>query len=276
MEKKEVTIVGCGNMGGAILTTISDVEKFSVTGIEKDEEKVNRLKEGLGLRVLSSLEEAAKSRIYIVAVKPQDIDGALKAIGEVMNDIDGKVLVISIAAGIKIGYIKESLRDHAEKLSVVRVMPNTPALVKKGMSVISVDRNASDEEIEIVEEIFGNMGEALRLGEEHMDTVTALSGSGPAYFFHMAEIMQRFAVDNGIEAETASKLILQTIKGAGELMSQSYKSFKQLKEDVTSPGGTTEAALKHLNSTSASGPFSELYFEALQAAKARSKVLSER
>ena len=151
-------------------------------------------------------------------------------------------------------------------------MPNTPCIVGEGVSIISAGSDVSSETVNLVEKIFGGMGKVLKVEESLMDTVTALSGSGPAYFFLIAEIMEKFALDNSIDKNLARVIISQTIKGAGILMAESNKSFSELRHDVTSPGGTTEAAIKYLKENK----FSEVFYKALNEAKIRSCKLSRK
>jgi pyrroline-5-carboxylate reductase len=141
----------------------------------------------------------------------------------------------------------------------------------EGMSVIASDEATSDE-LNIIVDIFNGMGQTVVVDEKYMDAVTALSGSGPAYFFYFAEAMEKFAVDAGIEKEIARKLAAQTILGAGRLMNEDENTdFAQLRKNVTSPGGTTQAAIEYLESQSCG----KIFYEALNKAKNRSKELSK-
>lgn len=273
MDRKKIAVIGCGKMGSIIISSFKKyMDRFVVSGIEKKEDRLNELRRNnLDIELFENTRDAGDNDIYILAVKPQDIDTALGELGESIKNAESKVLVASIAAGITISYIKSFLEKYNKNISVARVMPNTAAVVSEGFAAVASDDSVQDEEIKIIRDIFNSMGTAVRMDEKYMDAVTALSGSGPAYFFFLAEAMEKFAVDMGIDRDTSCKLISQTVTGAGKLMAKSDRSFEELRGDVTSPGGTTEAAINYLKENK----FAEIFYEALNKAKIRSEELSK-
>ena len=177
-----------------------------------------------------------------------------------------ETLVVSIAAGISIAYLRSCLGD---KIRVARVMPNTPALAQAGAAGIALSENCTPADKEAVLTIFQAVGEAVLVAEEDIDAVTALSGSGPAYFFHMVECLIEAAKAEGLNESVATLLARQTLYGAGKLLHESPDSPGTLRQKVTSKGGTTEAAL---NAFAAEG-FSKVIQAGVTAAAARSKEL---
>lgn len=271
MREKNIAIIGCGKMGGIILNSIKkNLKECKVTGVEKREKQRFKIKEKSDIKVFEYIKDAGTCDVYIIAVKPQDIDNALGELGGVIKESNSRILVVSIAAGITVKYITDYLKVYNPDISVIRVMPNTGAEVSESMSAIAVPGKVDKGDMELVERIFKGMGVTVKVRKEFLDAVTALSGSGPAYFFYMAEVMEKFANDMGMDKVVARKLVSQTIKGAGELMLKSDKSFEQLRCEVTSPGGTTQAAMEYLESKF----FKEMFYEALNKAKMRSQELS--
>lgn len=192
-------------------------------------------------------EVVAKSDIIIFAVKPKDMGKLLEEINGSLQDLpsfaSGKSpkLVISIAAGITTGYIKEHL---GRGVSVIRAMPNTPVLIGEGMTAIAYGETVHEEEGKVAEEVFKGVGETVKVAEELMEAVTALSGSGPAYVFAIMESLVEAGVKEGLSPELAQKLVSHTVLGAASMAIKTGEDFSTLIEAVTSPGGTTEAALK--------------------------------
>jgi pyrroline-5-carboxylate reductase len=271
MDKKKVTIVGCGKMGGAILAALSSNDKYEVTGVEVKSDLRNELAGRLGLKITENIVDAGISDVYVLAVKPQNMAEMLKELSGVLAGSSEKVLVVSVAAGITIEYIKGFLSDVKE-VSVVRVMPNTPAIINEGVTAIAADEAVTADERGVVEGIFKSMGVIINVEENLIDAVTALSGSGPAYMFYIAEVMEKFGIEMGIDKDVAHLLAAKTIHGAGKLMLDANdKSFEQLRKDVTSPGGTTEAAIKYMDSKS----FNKIFYEALNSAKNRAEEMKK-
>jgi pyrroline-5-carboxylate reductase len=270
MSNMKITVIGCGKMGSAIFSSIRKNGKYEVSGVEKDESRLKELA-GADFHVNKELKNMDESDLYVIAVKPQVIDEALKELGEHIKGYSRDVAVVSVAAGVKIKFIKDYLEKYKQGISVIRIMPNTPALVGAGMSAIAVGDDTDKSKVDAVRDIFESLGSTALVSEETIDAVTAVSGSGPAYFFYMAEVMEQFALDNKIDVDTARRLSAQTVLGAGKLMMESCKSFTDLRNDVTSPGGTTQAALEHLMDES----FGRIFYDAMEKAKKRSKELAE-
>ena len=216
--------------------------------------------------VESNAEVAAKVDTLVLSVKPQNMTEALQSI---KDSVKPDVLVISIAAGIKVAKIADALGD----IAIVRVMPNTPALIGEGASALFANEKAKPMLAEAMS-IFSSVGKAVIVEDEYLiDSVTAVSGSGPAYYFLLMEEMVNAAVELGLPEDVAKDLVLQTAKGAGLLATQADKTGEspaELRKKVTSPGGTTEAALKIF----AEGNFGPLVQAALKRACERSKELS--
>ena len=255
-------------MGGAILRGILQAgalapEKAAVYDIDPAKNQTAR---SLGVTVAESAEDlAAKSDVLLLAPKPQDMDGALAQLKPGLSD---RTLVISIVAGISTGYIRDRL---GEEIRVVRVMPNTPALVGAGAAGITFSQNCSDADAQVARTIFEAVGIAAMVPEEAMDTVTALSGSGPAYFFYMVECLVGAAVSQGLAEDVAARLAAQTVLGAGRLLTESGEPPSVLRARVTSKGGTTAAALARFREKG----LEDVIRAGVDAAAARSKELGK-
>lgn len=218
----------------------------------------------LGGKAASSPGElASQSDTLILAPKPQDMEAALDSIG---SELSPGTLLISIAAGISIGFIQGKVgAEHR----VARVMPNTPALVGAGAAAFALSESCTDADGDTAREIFESIGTAEELPESAMDAVTALSGSGPAYFFAFVEACIKGGVALGLPEPAASRLAGQTLYGAGLLLKESGESPATLRERVTSKGGTTAAALASFSESDLDGAVQA----ALGAAAGRSKEL---
>jgi len=262
-----IGFIGAGNMAqalikGVIAAGLYQPERILISDVQPDQLRtvVQRYKVEAQE---SNCRLAAKADIVVLSVKPQNMADVLE---EIKSAIRPDALVISIAAGVKTGRIAEFLGGAA----IVRVMPNTPALVGAGAAALFANK-AAEARLGKALEIFSAVGATVVVEDEDlMDTVTAVSGSGPAYFFLLMEEMIRTATELGISAERATKLVLQTAKGAALLAEQSDQDPAELRRKVTSPGGTTEAALQVF----AEADFAGLVANALGAACARSKELS--
>lgn len=231
-------LLGCGNMGGAILCGLIEsgvlfARDTLVYDIDPDRAR------SLKLPVAESpVALAQSSSTVILATKPQDIDEALAALKPGLTD---RTLLVSIAAGISIAAIQKQV---GAQVRVVRVMPNTPALVGACAAGIAMSETCTAADKETAHTIFGAIGVAVEVSEEDLDAVTALSGSGPAYFFYIVECLVEAATELGLSGEQAEQLAGQTLYGAGKLLMESGESAATLRERVTSKGGTTFAALE--------------------------------
>ena len=262
--KNRIAVIGAGNMGEAIIRGIAS---RNVIVSDKRKDRLRKLRRSLKIKVATDNKEAVeKADIIILAVKPQDIDEVL---GEIASVITTKQLVISIAAGVT---TKKIEKVFLSKIPVIRVMPNTPALVGKGMSVLCSGRHAKTTHIRIANRIFSGMGKVIVIQEEMlMDAVTAISGSGPAYIYLFIESLIESATKLGLSKTIAEELVLQTLKGAVELLEKTGKTPEELRKQVTSRGGTTEAALKVFQKRR----FQEVIHTAVKSACRRSKELSK-
>ncbi len=265
-----IGFIGSGNMAEALIKGIISAKVYKPRSIFISDIKAERLNFVAQKYKVVPLDSnaglAAKVNILVLSVKPQNMTEALQSI---KDDIKPDTLVISIAAGIKVAKIADALGD----IAIVRVMPNTPALIGEGASALFANNKAKPMLNEAVS-IFSSVGKAVIVEDEDLiDSVTAVSGSGPAYYFLLMEEMIKAAVELGLPETVAKDLVLQTAKGAGLLAVEADKTGEspaELRRKVTSPGGTTEAALKVFKETG----FSQLITNALTAACKRSKELS--
>jgi pyrroline-5-carboxylate reductase len=218
--------------------------------------------------VAASLDNAEASRwaeVLVLMCKPQDMEVLLSQIREHVNPDH---LVISFAAGVRTSFVEKHLPDE---VPVVRVMSNVPVMVDEAMSVITAGRHATDDHLQISEELLGYVGKVLRLKETHLDAVTATSGSGPAYFFLLAEAMIEACILLGLSRDVATELIIQTMLGSAKMLRDTGKHPVELREMVTSPGGTTIAAIRHLEEAGVRAAF----LNAIDAARIRSAELAQ-
>ena len=256
-----VAIVGAGAMGEAIIAGMVNAghDPADIGIIEKRTERGDELIARYGVTKLANL--AGVSTCFLV-VKPNDLTATLESYrGELAED----ALVISMVAGKPTALIESLISQR-----VVRVMPNTPALVGAGMAVISPGARATAKDLDSVEYLLSGTGKVIRIDEPLQDAVTAVSGSGPAYFFLVVEAMIAAGKELGLTPEIATELTVQTLIGAGKMLAESGSDAQTLRTNVTSPNGTTAAALKVLQD----GDIKELFKKALQAARDRSHELA--
>lgn len=247
-DSRQLGFVGAGNMAEAIARGVLSAKLFAPADLMASDPAEARRKlfeDELKISAVSDNAQLARSCAAIVlAVKPQSMAEALTQLSEHLGP---DTLIISIAAGISTGYIANSLGGQGRR--VVRVMPNTPMLVGAGMSALAPGRGATEQDMDFAQSIFQAGGEALVVDESLMDAVTAVSGSGPAYFFYFLEAMVAGGVEAGLSEPDATKLARQTMLGAAQLLIQSGEPPAELRRKVTSPGGTTEAALRAMGET---------------------------
>jgi pyrroline-5-carboxylate reductase len=262
----ELGFIGAGNMAEAIARAAIDggvVAATAMLAADPDEQR-QRVFSDLGVQVCAdSRQVIAKARHLLLAVKPQ----TLPALGDALGGLDcDRQVVMSIMAGISTGRIEEAVGRDAR---VVRIMPNTPLMAGCGMAAVCRGAHARPDDDALAMKLFQAAGEAIRLDESLFDAVTAVSGSGPAYAFYLAEAMEKAACSLGLE-EHARLLVSQTIRGAAALLSRG-ESPAELRQKVTSPGGTTEAAVKHLDGNATL----QVFINAIKAAEARGRELGE-
>ena len=261
-----VTILGAGKMGEALLSGLlrMGMPASQLVFSEKHDQRCKELSARFG--VDSDVPRAAVQRadVVLLAVKPQDLAGLLD---EISDSVKPDALVISIVAGVHAATIEDRL---ASSPAVVRVMPNTPVLVDEGMSAIAPGANANEAHLQRTEALLAPVGKVVRVTESQLDAVTAVSGSGPAYFFYVVEAMVEAGVQLGLTRDLAHELVIQTAVGAAVMMRDSGDDPAKLRENVTSPGGTTAAAIRSLEEHGAR----VAWMAALEAARDRSRELA--
>ncbi len=260
-------IIGAGNMGGAIARGVIKAGLFGAGDVvvcDKIPGKADELARELHCNAVETAFEVAQAAsITLLAVKPQVIEPCLEEIGEA---VDRSKLIISIVAGVSARFIEDRLGEGAR---VIRAMPNTPALVGAGASAISAGANACAADLDEAGKIFAALGKVYRFDESLIDAVTAVSGRGPAYLFLFAECLQRAAIEAGLPESEAPGLVGQTLFGAAKLLVESEDDAATLRAKVTSPGGTTAAALAVFNDSG----FEESVVAAVMGALDRAKEL---
>jgi pyrroline-5-carboxylate reductase len=264
--RRGLAIIGGGKIGEALLSGL--VRRGGPDGIlvcERSPERAAQLAGRYGVPAVDLSDAAARARVLLLAVKPQDIDVLLERLAGVVDDGH---LVVSVAAGVPTARIEAALPPGTP---VVRVMPNTPALVDEGMSVLSAGAHAGEEDLDEAEALLAAVGQVRRVPESQQDAVTALSGSGPAYFFFLVEAMVDAGILLGLPRALAADLIVQTALGAAVMMRDSGEHPVQLREAVTSPGGTTIAAIRELERHGVRAAL----IAAIEAAHARSVELGQ-
>jgi len=238
------------------------VSKKDILVYDKDQKKLQAVRK-TGVKTASSNRElVSKSDVILLAVKPQSMQAVLNEISEV----SGGKLFVSIAAGIKTKKLEEKLKGK-----VIRVMPNTPCMIYQGTSAYSIGKKANEQDTKLVKKLFNAVGTTVQVKEKHMDAVTGLSGSGPAYIYYTIKAMAEAGEEEGLTEEVALKLAAQTAKGAAEMVLKTSKKPQQLIEDVCSPGGTTIQGIKKLEEKKVN----EALKQAVKAAAKRSKQLSK-
>lgn len=264
MASIQLQIVGGGNMGAALLSGVLRSEVFApqeVLVVERDAARRSEL--SAAHPGLETAPESTSNADAILAVKPQHVLDVAAGLAEV-----GVQRMLSVAAGITTAAIEAS----APGAAVVRCMPNTPALVGQGVSAIAPGSGAGDSDLDWAEQILAEVGLVVRVDESEMDAVTAISGSGPAYVFHLGEAMTSAGIAHGLTPDVADALVRQTLLGAATLLSASSEGPDQLRRNVTSPGGTTEAGLREFESAN----FVDVVHRVVTAAVTRSKELGQR
>lgn len=260
-------IIGAGVMGETLLSGLvragRRVDQLMVG--EKRAERARELEERYGVAVVSNREAAAKADTVALVVKPQDMGDVLD---EIAPELRAGQLLVSLAAGITTTFIESRVPAG---VAVVRVMPNTPALVDEGMAAISPGSHCDESHLTEAESLMASTGKVLRIPEKQMDAVTAISGSGPAYIFFVVESMIEAGVHLGLPRATATDLVVQTLVGSAAMLRETGSHPVVLREQVTSPGGTTASALRELEVHRVRAAF----LAAMEAARNRSRELAE-
>ena len=262
-----LAVIGAGVMGEALVSGLLKAGWPAADLIAADRRPFRRAEMELahGVRTGTNAEAAAEADTVVLVVKPQDLGEVLPEIATVLRP---GALVVSLCAGISTAQIEGQLPGGTP---VVRVMPNTPALVGEGMAAISGGANASASDLEHATELLSALGKVITVPERYQDAVTAISGSGPAYLFFVVEAMIDAGVMLGLPRDTATTLVVQTMYGSAKLLRESGEHPTVLREQVTSPGGTTAAALRQLEDHRVKAAF----ITAMEAARDRSRALSD-
>jgi pyrroline-5-carboxylate reductase len=263
-----IAILGAGKMGEALVAGLLGSGWRGAEQIVAADRRPERLEEvarRYGIRTTDVNAEAVRgAEIVVVAVKPQDMDALLEEIGGLLT---AEQTVLSIAAAIPTARIE---RHVSAGVPVVRAMPNTPATVHEGMAGIAPGAHAGEEHLRKAEELLAHVGRTVRVSEPYLDAVTAVSGSGPAYFALLAESMIEAGILLGLSREISTELVVQTMLGTAKLLRDGKMHPVELREAVTSPGGTTIAAIRELEQAGVRAAF----LNAIQAAMQRAKELA--
>ncbi|MBD0322307.1 MAG: pyrroline-5-carboxylate reductase [Aldersonia sp.] len=263
-----IAVMGGGKIGEALIAGLLEAGRpvKDLVVAEHVEARAKELATEYGIRVTNVADAAEGADVIAVAVKPNDVESVLDAIGEVDLDSDREQMLLSMVAGIPTSRFELKLPAG---FPVVRAMPNTPMLIGQGMSVIAPGRYARKHHLALVTEVLGAVGHVTVVAERQIDAATAVSGSGPAYFFLVAEAMVEAGVGLGLSHATATELVNQTMTGAAAMLTLTEENPTQLRAAVTSPSGTTAAAIRELERHGVRSAF----IEALHAAKTRSAQL---
>ncbi len=262
-----VAVLGAGVMGETLLSGLIRAGRRAEDLLvgEKRSARAAELRERYGVDSVTNVEAAQKAETLALVVKPQDMGDLLTEIAPLLRP--GQ-LVLSLAAGITTAFIEARV---PEGVAVVRAMPNTAALVDEGMTAISRGSHCDEEHLVEAESLMASTGRVIRVPEKQQDAVTAVSGSGPAYLFFVVESMIEAGVHLGLPRSTAAELVLQTVVGSAKLLRETGEHPTVLRERVTSPGGTTAAAVRELEDHKVRAAF----LTALEAARDRSRALAE-
>ncbi|RKN10016.1 pyrroline-5-carboxylate reductase [Streptomyces radicis] len=263
----KIAFLGTGKIGEALLGGMLRAGRppSDLLATVRRAERAQALRARHGVEVVTNAEAAKTANTLILAVKPQDMPALLE---ELAPHTPADRLVITAAAGITTAFVESRLTPGTP---VVRVMPNTPALVDEAMSVISGGTHAAERHLALAEEIFDSVGKTMRLPESQQDAATALSGSGPAYFYFLVEAMTDAGILLGLPRDKAHDLIVQAAVGASVMLRDSGEHPVKLREAVTSPGGTTISAIRELETHGVRAAL----IAAIEAAKRRSESLSQ-
>jgi len=266
MGEYELGVIGAGNMGEAILRGVTRASVISAERIICSDplpQRREQIRADINVHVTEDNLLPAGCPRLLLAVKPQVMGQVLEQIAPAVGR---DALVITIAAGINTAFVDAKL---AGKGRIVRVMPNTPMLVGMGVSVVAAGPRAGDADAKWTEKLFAACGQTVRVAEPMMDAVTAVSGSGPAYFFYLVEAIIEAGIAEGLPPDVVDKLARATCRGAGQLLAESAESPEALRRKVTSPGGATQRAIE----TMQEDHVKELLVKAVRAAARRSREL---
>jgi pyrroline-5-carboxylate reductase len=263
---QRIAIIGGGRIGEALLAGLLSAGWSDIVVTSRRPERVAQLAKRHGVDATTSNPDAVRgAAIVVIAVKPQDIDALLDDIGPVLASHQ---TVISVAAAIPTARIEAKL---ANGVPVVRAMPNAPSTVHEGMAGIAAGAHAGDPQLAVAENVLSHLGRVVRVSEQAMDAITAVSGSGPAYFALLAEAMIEAGILLGLSREISTTLVVQTMLGTAKQLRDEGMHPVELRESVTSPGGTTIAAIRELEQAGVRAAF----LNAIQAAMTRARELAD-
>ena len=263
---ERIAIIGVGRIGEALLSGLLSSGWSDIVVTSRRAERVAELHERHGVEATTSNADAVRgAAIVVVAVKPQDIDTLLEEIGPLLSSDQ---MILSVAAAVTTKRIQKRIADG---VPVVRAMPNAPSTVHEGMAGISAGANANETHLARAEEVLSHLGRVVRVQEDAMDAITAVSGSGPAYFALLAEAMIEAGILLGLSREISTTLVVQTMLGTAKQLRDEKMHRVELRESVTSPGGTTIAAIRELEQAGVRAAF----LNAIEAAMTRSKELAD-
>jgi pyrroline-5-carboxylate reductase len=263
----KIGIVGTGNMGEAILKGLLDnvLTTQDLICVDKSQESLNRISKTYQVVCSAEISAIKDCDVVLLAVKPQNMDEVLPELGKV---ISANTLIISIAVGITSSFIVNKL--GISKAAVVRAMPNTPALVGKGVTGLAKGEFATDAQLTVAKNLLEAVGQVVVVNENQIDVVAAASGSGPAYYFYVTELLIEAAVSHGLTRDVAQVLVENTFVGSSALFENSDDDVIELRKKVTSPKGTTQAAIEFLESKD----LKSIWQNALGAAIKRAEEIS--
>jgi len=268
VNERRVAVLGAGTIGEALIAGLLSGgwrEPNEIVATGRREERVVELRDKLGVEAtLSNADAVADASLIVIAVKPQDFDVLLEEIAPVVT---AEQTVLSVAAAIPTAAIEERLPND---VPVVRAMPNAPATVHEGIAGMCAGAHAGEASLALAEEALQHLGAVVRVPEPYMDAVTAVSGSGPAYFALLAEAMIEAGILLGLGRDVSTQLVVQTMLGTAKLLRDEQMHPVELREKVTSPGGTTIRAVRELEQAGVRAAF----LNAIQAAMERSRELA--
>lgn len=263
---RRIAILGAGRIGEALLGGLVSSGSTDIVATTRSDERAAALRDRYGVETTTSNADAVQGAdLVVVAVKPQDIDALLAQVHDALTP--GQT-VLTIAAAIPTRHIEERLPDG---IPVVRAMPNAPSTVHEGMAGLAPGTHAGEEQLDLAEEVLAHLGRVVRVPESAMDAITAVSGSGPAYFALLAEAMIEAGILLGLSREISTTLVVQTMLGTAKQLRDEGMHPVELREAVTSPGGTTIAAIRELEQAGVRAAF----LNAIQAAMTRARELAE-
>lgn len=264
----KLALLGCGKMGEALLAGLLASDWCSADDIvvtARREERLEELRAAHGVRTsLDNSTAISGADVIVLAVKPQDIEALTSSIAE---QVRSDQTVLSVVAAVALEYLEDRL---GPAIPVIRSMPNTPSVVQEGMAGLAAGHHASDDHIKVATEVLAAVGRVVTVPEKHLDAVTAISGSGPAYFALLAEAMIEAGILLGLSREISTDLVVQTMLGSAKMLRDEKMHPVELREMVTSPGGTTIRAIRVLEQAGVRAAF----LNAIQAAMERSQELA--